>query len=172
MRVDLVVFDIAGTTVYDGDAVHDCLAAALAHVGVPTTRDQVNALMGIPKPLAIASLAASFRKTSPSDEEVRAIYDDFESLMLNHYQHGTTIRETDGATAVFRALRARGIKVALDTGFSRSIVDAILTRLGWDASLVDVTVASDEVVHGRPDPDMVWRAMELTGITDSLESRR
>jgi 2-aminoethylphosphonate-pyruvate transaminase len=166
MRVDLVVFDIAGTTVHDGDAVHACLAAALTLAGVPTTRDEVNALMGIPKPLAIASLVASFRKASPSDQEVDAIYDDFESLMLDHYRHGAEIRETHGATAVFRALRARGIRIALDTGFSRSIVDAILTRLGWDDSLVDATVASDEVMRGRPNPDMVWRAMELTGVTD------
>src|SRR5258708_158594 len=34
MFVDLVVFDIAGTTVYDGDAVHRCLADAVALAGV------------------------------------------------------------------------------------------------------------------------------------------
>ncbi len=31
---------------------------------------------------------------------------------------------------------------------------------------MDVSVASDEVANGRPAPDMVYRAMELTGITD------
>src|SRR5262249_32592427 len=54
---ELVVFDMAGTTVYDGDAVHQCLADALFNVArLRVSRDQVNSVMGIPKPLAIASL--------------------------------------------------------------------------------------------------------------------
>lgn len=167
MPIDLVVFDMAGTTVYDGDAVHTCLATAVAHAGVPTTRDQINALMGMPKPFVIASLLSSGRGTPPSDEEVASIYADFERLMLDHYRHSIHVRETDRASEVFRALHARGIKVALDTGFSRAITNAILDRLGWTIDVVDATVASDEVDHGRPHPDMVWRAMALTGVGDA-----
>jgi len=137
MPIDLVVFDMAGTTVYDGDAVHTCLATAVAHAGVPTTRDQINALMGMPKPFVIASLLSSGRGTPPSDEEVASIYSDFERLMLDHYRHSIHVRETDRASEVFRALHARGIKVALDTGFSRAITNAILDRLGWTIDVVD-----------------------------------
>lgn len=167
MPIDLVVFDMAGTTVYDGDAVHNCLMTAVAHAGVPATRDQVNALMGMPKPLAIGHLVSSFRGTPPADDEVAAIYADFEQLMLDYYRHSPHARETDGASDVFRALRARGVKIALDTGFSRVIADAVLDRLGWGGTLVDATVASDEVAQGRPHPDMIWRAMELTGVSDA-----
>jgi len=43
-----------------------------------------------------------------------------------------------------------------------------LERLGWrHAGLLDATVASDEVPQGRPAPDMICRAMELTGVTDA-----
>src|SRR5204863_826165 len=39
--------------------------------------------------------------------------------------------------------------------------------LGWNAgSLLDATVASDEVEHGRPHADLVIRAMSLTGVTE------
>src|SRR5437867_12413966 len=109
MPITLVVFDMAGTTVYDGDAVHTCLATAVAQDGVPTTRDQINALMGMPKPLVIASLLTSFRGVAPSDEEVASLYQDFERLMLDHYRDSARVRETDRASDVFRALRARGI---------------------------------------------------------------
>src|SRR5262249_39112669 len=58
--------------------------------------------------------------------------------------------------------------VALDTGFSRTIVDAILERLGWsEPGVLDATVASDEVERGRPHADLVLRAMSLTGVTRS-----
>jgi len=166
MSIELVVFDMAGTTVYDGDAVHTCLAAAVADVGVPTTRQQINALMGMPKPLVIATLLSSHRSTRPSDEEIAAVYGDFEQRMLAYYRDSVLVRETDRAGDVFRALRGRGIKIALDTGFSRPVADAILERLGWTGGLVDVTVTSDEVAHGRPQPDMIRRAMELTGVRE------
>jgi 2-aminoethylphosphonate-pyruvate transaminase len=165
MPISLVVFDMAGTTVYDGDAVHNCLASAVAHAGASATRNQINAVMGMPKPVAIASLLSSFRSARPSDAEVARVYENFEQLMLNHYRNDARVRETDRASDVFGALRARGIKVALDTGFNRVIADAIVERLGW-ASLVDAVVTSDEVEHGRPHPDLIWRAMELTGVAD------
>jgi phosphonatase-like hydrolase len=64
-------------------------------------------------------------------------------------------------------LRAAGVRVALDTGFSRVILDTILQRLGWkDERFFDATVASDEVVRGRPYPDLVVKAMQLSGVTN------
>jgi phosphonatase-like hydrolase len=164
MHVDLVVFDIAGTTLRDDDAVHRCLADALSAAAVKTTRDAINAVMGMPKPLAIRELAAADRGTTPDAGEVADIHADFERRMLQHY--GTSdIRETAGASALFRGLRANGAKVALDTGFNRTITDAIVDRLGW-RDLLDATVSSDEVPRGRPHPDLVHRAMELTGCGD------
>jgi phosphonatase-like hydrolase len=166
MPIELVVFDMAGTTVYDGDTVHNALLAALAGAGIVATRDEVNAVMGMPKPVAIRRLASTHRATPPPDEELAAIYADFERLMLTYYRTDPSVRETDGAESVFRELRARGIKVALDTGFRRAIVDAILSRLGWDSTVIDASVASDEVDRGRPHPDLIHRAMEATGVRD------
>src|SRR5437763_1224726 len=64
MRIDLVVFDVAGTTVYDGDAVHACLGGALLDAGVTATRDQINAVMGTPKPIAIATRVSDPRRVA------------------------------------------------------------------------------------------------------------
>jgi phosphonatase-like hydrolase len=65
-------------------------------------------------------------------------------------------------------LRRAGVQLALDTGFSRDIVDAILQRLSWAGTdLLDATVASDEVPRGRPHPDLVLQAMKLTGVKDA-----
>jgi phosphonatase-like hydrolase len=65
----------------------------------------------------------------------------------------------------FTELKEAGVCIALDTGFSRVIVDAILERLGWlDSGLLDSTAASDEVAQGRPHPDLLYKAMQRTGI--------
>jgi phosphonatase-like hydrolase len=169
MEVALVVFDMAGTTVYDGDAVNICLRSALEAAGAPTTRDAVNAVMGIAKPLAIRTLLTQQREGAAiAETEVDRIHADFLTRMLAYYREDPAVREVEGATDTFRTLRQAGVKVALDTGFSRPIVDVILERLGWQQlGLLDATVASDEVAQGRPHPDLIYRAMELTGVTEA-----
>lgn len=169
MAIDLVVFDMAGTAVYDGDAVNTCLRAALSSAGVAVTRADVNGVMGMPKPQAIALLVEQQRGRGelPSIEEVDMIHQDFERRMIGHYRASAEVREADGASLVLQALRDRGIKLALDTGFNRRIADVILERLGWTDSTVDAVVTSDEVQHGRPDPAMIYRAMTLTGVLES-----
>ena len=54
--IQLVVFDMAGTTVLDNDAVHKALIAALAEFGYEASRDEANKVMGIAKPLAIQTI--------------------------------------------------------------------------------------------------------------------
>ena len=166
MRVDLVVFDIAGTTVYDGDAVHRCLADAVALAGVAASREAINRVMGMPKPHAIATLVGLDRGAPPDDAETARLYAAFERLMIEHYRAGSGVRETDGATDVMRRLRAAGVTVALDTGFARAITDVVVARLGWGPELVDLTVSSDEVARGRPYPDLVLEAMKRAGVSD------
>lgn len=166
MEIALIVFDMAGTTVYDDDAVNLCLKAALSAAGVRATRDHINALMGMPKPLAIQTLLAEFRgQAAASDRAVEAIHDDFVSRMLWHYRSHPDVRECEGATDIFTWCRRQGIRTALDTGFNRTIADAIITRLGWhEGDLLTVTVASDEVPRGRPHPDMILQVMQATGV--------
>ena len=161
MACKLVVFDMAGTTVQDGEGVvNRALRTALAGYGVNVTFDDVNEVMGLPKPDAIRRLIRGHEGIA-----VAKVYVDFENAMVDHYRTSPEVAAIDGAEAVFTTLRAAGIKVALDTGFARPIVDAIVERLGW-AELLDATVASDEVAHGRPQKDLVLEAMARTGITD------
>lgn len=168
MEYDLVIFDIAGTTVHDGDAVGTCLRRALGHVaGMSFSRGEVNAYMGIPKPIAITGLLEKRSGRKPDRATVRAIHEDFELRIMEHYRGSPEVREVDGASQVFRELRGRGVKVALDTGFGRPITDAVLARLGWTVpGVIDATVTSDDVAAGRPAPDMVYRAMEIVGVSD------
>jgi phosphonatase-like hydrolase len=167
MKIALVVFDMAGTTVHDDDTVHICLKQALEAAGVEVTRDQINEVMGEPKPVAIAKLLSRVRErqADTSDQDVIEIHERFETLMLTHYREAPGVRAVEGAADVFRELKDSDVRVALDTGFSRAIVDAILERLGWLGNeLLDATVASDEVRRGRPHADLIERAMRLTEV--------
>ncbi len=170
--VRLVIFDMAGTTVHDEDFVNVAFRAALSENGIAVTRDEVNAVMGYPKPLAIRRLLER-RADAPaavSDEAVHRLHEAFLHRMNAFYATDPAVREIEGATATFRRLKEAGLRIALDTGFSRSTANVIIHRLGWDAAgLLDATVTSDEVERGRPHPDLALRCMALTGITDPTE---
>ena len=100
----------------------------------------------------------------------------FKEILENYYR-SHPVEPTDNALYVFRWLRAQGIKIALNTGFYREVTDIILQKLGWLSgldhrhiggadSIIDFSVASDEVPKGRPEPFMIFKAMEVFGITD------
>jgi phosphonatase-like hydrolase len=165
--IALVVFDIAGTTVNDADSVNRCLRGSLLAAGLEVTATQVNTVMGLPKPDAIAILIGQ----SPLRDELRArvdeIHRDFVARSIEFYESDPSVHEVPGTTPVFETLKRSGILVALDTGFNRSITQVILDRLDWSKSrLIDATICSDEVRRGRPHSDMIEALMARLGIVD------
>lgn len=165
LSYSLAVFDVAGTTVLDGDAVVECLIAALGP-HLPVSRQQALAVMGIPKPVAMRQIlsAAGTVGDQALDAAVEAAHARFRQAMIERYRTGP-LEPAEGAEEVFEALRAAGVRVALDTGFSRDILDTVLERLGWgDGVKIDFSIASDEVERGRPHPDLIDRAMALANV--------
>src|SRR5262249_37899452 len=132
--IALFVFDIAGTTVDDADSVFACIKGALAAAGIETTRDEVNAVMGLPKPVAMARLVDRAGRRDLPEAQIRAIHDDFVARSIRYYHHDPGAREVPGASRVFQTLKGAGIRVALDTGFNRPITQVLLDRIGWSHS--------------------------------------
>ncbi len=66
-----------------------------------------------------------------------------------------------------RCCCARGIRVALNTAFSRDIAQTIVDRFHWlKDGLIDDLIATDEVAAGRPQPDMIRALMARHGLSD------
>lgn len=168
-RIKLAVFDLAGTTVFDGDAVGNALRQALRQgAKLDISRDEANAIMGTPKDQAIAGiLTAHGQASAAGDAHVRRLLDLFETIMLEHYRTADEVVELDGASAVFDTLRGRGIYIGIDTGFSTQITLAVLERMGWlRAGLVSGWTCSDRVKAGRPAPYMIYHLMEQLAVVD------
>lgn len=164
---ELAVFDVAGTTVLDDDAVVHCLQRSLASRADVSTAEAA-AVMGLPKPVAIRDLliAHGFGDDVQLPALVEEVHGVFRDAMVTHYRTGP-LTPAEGVESVFAALRAAGVRVALDTGFSRDILDTVLTRMGWELGhTLDATIASNEVARGRPYPDLIHRAMTLAGVSD------
>lgn len=167
-EVKLVVFDLAGTTVRDQNAVPRTLKETLAQFDVQVSIQETVSVMGIPKPVAIRSIYEEKIGTAPS-ALVHEIHQAFVTSMQHFYNSDQFEGEKEGVSETFRRLKQAGVAVAVDTGFDRAITDPLLARLGWiKKGLVDFSVTSDEVMHGRPYPDMIFKAMEMTKVPSAL----
>lgn len=100
-------------------------------------------------------------------ENIETIHDDFINNMIRFYETDAELRAQPFAEEIFNSFRQRGIKIALNTGFTRSITDTILKRLNWSENRnLDAVIASDEVPNGRPYPDMIQNIMKKLDIHD------
>ena len=165
--IALVVFDMAGTTINDEDSVNRCLRESLEAYGLSVTRDEVNAVMGIRKPDAIAILVKQKGRLGDLGERLDEIHQNFVARSIDFYRKDPTVHEIPGVSRAFEILKQAGIRVALNTGFDRTITDVLLERLGWSGNaLIDATISSDEVPRGRPFPDMIQELMRRMEIQD------
>ena len=51
--------------------------------------------------------------------------------MLDYYKNSSDVASAPGTEETFESLKSNHVKIGLDTGFSRPIVDVILDRMGW-----------------------------------------
>ena len=168
-NIQLVVFDMAGTTVSDRGNVAASFIDACKKYGYSVHEADVNQVMGFRKKEAIKMLLKKFYPELENnfDETVERIHDSFISNMVSFYETDTDLRPLPHAEEVFAILQQRKIKVALNTGFTKSITTTIMRRIGWNKTdLIDHIISSDEVTEGRPHPYMIKTIMEVLAIDD------
>lgn len=164
--IELVVFDMAGTTVQDRGEVPRAFLEALKKNGIAATAAQVQKRRGASKREVIRFFVErQFGERAQNQERVESAYNDFRTILEGYYAAGGT-GAIPGAEQTFSWLRQRGIKVATTTGFYRRVADMIVDSLGWSENVLDARICSDDVAQGRPAPFMIFRAMEATGAAD------
>jgi phosphonatase-like hydrolase len=180
LSLQLVVFDMAGTTVRDQHEVEACFAQAAVATGLWAPAARILAVQGQAKRAVFELLWREQLGATVATNELAAridhSYQVFREVLEAHYRTAAVV-PTEGCLALFAFLKSQGIRIALTTGFYREVTDLILRRLGWDVGLdaqhcgnehavIDLSIASDEVSEGRPAPLMIQQAMQVFGITD------
>jgi len=157
--VELVIFDLAGTTVEDRGEVPAAFADALASHGISISPAQIRSVRGASKRQAILHFIP------PGPQQIacaESVYESFREHLAQRYQ-SDGVRPVAGADTTFISLRERGVRVALNTGFDRETTSTLLDALGWGNGFFDAVVCGDDVAQGRPAPYLIFRAMESAG---------
>ncbi|MGW6409244.1 phosphonatase-like hydrolase [Streptomyces vinaceus] len=166
-RRNLVVLDMAGTTVADGGLVERAFELAAERIGVePGTAEHEAKLQYIRDTMGESKISV-FRHLFGTEEMAQRANSAFEEA-YGELVDGGLIAPVPGARQTIEKLRADGRTVVLTTGFARVTQDAILDALGWQG-LADLTLCpADAGGRGRPYPDMVLAAFLRTGAADDV----
>jgi phosphonatase-like hydrolase len=163
----LIIFDMAGTTVDEQNVVYKTVHRAIQRAGYDVSLDLVLLhAAGKEKFQAIKDVLEYVEGGAVHNDTLRTIHRDFEALLDVAYADLTPL-PMPGAMRVFGQLQAKGIKVVLNTGYKRPVAELLLHKLGWtEGSTYDLLITATDVARSRPHPDMIHAAMVHFGITD------
>ena len=163
-RIDLVVFDLAGTTLRVGDYVTGAFLRAFKESGVTLKSEEINEIRGRSKREALAILLQR-HLGSQSAIRTESVYQTFQEL-LRQYVSEQGVKTISGAGEIIGWLKDRDVLIALNTGIDRHIALLMLDSISW-SGIADAVICGDDVNRGRPAPDLILKAMELTGCNDA-----
>jgi phosphonoacetaldehyde hydrolase len=165
MPLTAIIFDWAGTTVdYGSRAPVATLQEVFQEAGVPITVQEARLSMGIAKRDHIASILALSRVSSqwerahsskPANIDVDRLYARFmpkQLACLERYSH-----VLPGVPEAIEQLRARGLKIGSTTGYTRPMLDFLLTLAKGQGFSPDCAICPGDVPGGgRPAPWMCY----------------
>jgi len=162
---DLAALDMAGTTVQENGAVYSALQGAVEAEIEDRISDAVFSMWtGTSKYEAIVGLLTATTGSAAS-AAVDRTYADFTERITAAYRAAPPV-PLPGVVEAIGVLRKAGVAVVLQTGYSREVAESILTAMGWSVGeTIDGLVSSDEVAASRPAPYLIFRAMELAGVS-------
>jgi phosphonatase-like hydrolase len=149
MSIELICFDMAGTTVNDQGLVLDAFRRTIEELDV-TGEDAREAEAYVIETMGQSKIEVF---TELFDARAHDANDAFERHFVSAARK-VGVSEIPGARATVEELMSRGIAVALTTGFSPATREVLIDILGW-SDLFDLRVSPADAGRGRPTPDMI-----------------
>lgn len=168
-KIELVVFDMAGTTVDEDNVVYKTVQKVINDAGFNVTLDEV-LLHGAGKEKHQAIMDVLRMCTAEKNIEAvsNKLFSNFKVALKQAYDN-LKITTFEGTEEVFKMIQAHGAKVVLNTGYNKTTALQLLKELNWNVGeTIDGLVTADDVVNGRPSGDMILKAMEQHGVTNAL----
>ena len=164
-KIPAIFLDWAGTAVDHGSIapVH-ALKNIFDQFGIAVPRPLVRRYMGLAKKDHVRKLLQepevkqqwrALRNAVPQERDVDAIYAGFEPQMMEVLSGYATV--ISGVVDAVEAMRARGMKIAGTTGYTRSMLDRLEALAATQGYRTDRSLAPEDAGGGRPYPWMCYR---------------
>jgi phosphonatase-like hydrolase len=167
-KIDLVVFDMAGTTVNEDNVVYKTLQKAINEFGYNVSLNFVLEYgAGKEKHQAIKDILSELKTTEIPKYTSDNIFKKFK-IYLDKAYTDLNVTPCIGVVSLFPILKEAGIKIALNTGYNSAVANTLLDKLKWKLGIhYDALITASDVVNGRPNPDMIYKAMKDLNVTNT-----
>lgn len=165
-KIELAIFDMAGTVVNEDNVVYKTLQKAINKKGYLLTLDFVlEHGAGKEKHQAIKDILR-MEEGYDQDEVAKEIFKNFK-IMLGKAYEDLSVTTYEGVEDLLDTLKKLNIKVALNTGYDKNTAQLLLDKMNWAMGIhYDVLITADDVKRGRPNPDMIFEAMDILQINN------
>lgn len=155
--IKAVLWDMDGTLVDSEDIAVDALGLAMKEAGLIPPTDLKERVVGRSSDEIYHYVVETFGlRTNPIDWERRKHH--------FYFRASGALRGYDDAVLTWRRFDAAGIRQAVISNSDRAIMDVNLRAAGLVRPGL-VTVARNDVLHGKPHPEGYLRAAYLLGVT-------
>ncbi|MBV8327150.1 HAD-IA family hydrolase [Chryseobacterium sp.] len=163
-NIELLVLDMAGTTIDEDNVVYKTLTEAVNEHGYSVYLDQVLvSCAGMEKLEAITSL---LKEIHGNEDDAVVIFEKFSEKLKKAYQN-LIVKPINGTEDFLLKMKAQNKKVVLNTGYTAEIARQLLDKLHWKENIhFDALITADDVSESRPSPEMINLAMKKFNITE------
>ncbi|MEG0928274.1 MULTISPECIES: HAD-IA family hydrolase [Chryseobacterium] len=164
-NIELLVLDMAGTTIDEDNVVYKTLTNAVNNYGYEVSLDKVlSTCAGMEKLEAITSL---LREMNGNEEDAPAIFENFSDQLKESYRN-LDVKPINGTEDFLLKMKAKNKKIVLNTGYTSEIAHQLLNKLNWRENVhFDALITADDVLESRPSPEMILLAMKKFNITEA-----
>jgi beta-phosphoglucomutase-like phosphatase (HAD superfamily) len=156
-RIEAVIFDLDGVIVDSEIWWDEVRHAFAAERGRAWTEEDRRAVMGANS----RQWSATMRERLALDESTETIERAVVDAVVGRYRAAGAPRIQGAVEAVRRI--AQGWPAAVASSAHREVIDAALEATGL-LGVLPVVVSSDEVAHGKPEPDVYLEAARRLGV--------
>jgi HAD superfamily hydrolase (TIGR01509 family) len=157
VRPAAAIFDCDGTLVDSEPLARAAWERSLAPHGYEIDDAEYGGLIGRP----FAHVHGFFADRIPALEPPDAFWDGYSARLFELID--AELQPFEDALETVRGLAAHGVAVAVASSSPRARLDRTLARVGLGDAFA-VSVAGDEIAHGKPAPDMFLAAAERLGV--------
>ncbi|WP_109098445.1 HAD hydrolase-like protein [Aquimarina sp. AU58] len=167
-KIELAVFDMAGTTVNEDNIVYKTVQQVINDEGYNISLDDVLEYgAGKEKHQAIQDILTSVTSCEEVKSTAKRAFSNFKPILKKLYT-ALDVVAFERVEELFDVLKNNKINVVLNTGYDAKTANQLITKLGWKkGEHFDALLTADDVTNGRPHKEMICKAMQMFDITDA-----
>lgn len=163
LKYSAALIDMDGT-LYDSMPGHTLAWYRLMRdLGIEVDRDSFYLYEGMTGKAIINEMFKKYFNREVSDDEAVELY----RVKARYFNEMPPVAPMPGASQLLTSLTAAGVTCVLVTGSGQH---SLIDRLNRDFPGIfkpQLMITAADVVHGKPDPEPYFKAMELVGVTPS-----